>query len=540
MLARSVVLALCAFGALAAVVAGWRHGRELASLQALAREAGADADSETLMARIARESDARFARVITARALTYHVINVRTRGAGTADLQRADAALPKARALTHEVLKDQPASWQAAMLLGTGHYLEWSLKRDRRLYTAAATWEKPLDGAVARSGHPEPQRLLATVYLETWAALSPAKKDKARELLREVFRTDFRAFQALSPAWLETRGSLEEKLAVMPAEPRAWAELERFFAGRHDWRSLQAAFSRHSDALLEVFERRRLEAGERLALGDYYNGRALLLQNLVEAPRSRRFLPEVAASLELYPPGLHGLATTEALREWLEFLLELDRVDVRPLEPALMGRLLDAAGELPPEVGAHAALLAGDIYQAERYERLTDSFQLDGWGPYLVAKARWAIGRQDADTARNSLDLASIGWRRQLPYLVVRRELETSRLAGATLLGAPPVDTDLFRRVDWPASAWRTLEGRSMLELWAPRAARGFSLEIDEAPDYGTVIELLLDGQPLGLATVNTGDRLTLTLPISSRLHQLAIRPLVTAEVVPGALRLLD
>lgn len=525
-------------GAGASLLALWQHGATNHDLQQLVRAAGADQDAADLSHRITRQPDLQTSRLTAGRALVYHVLNIHAQQAAPDAKARAVSALPRARALMLEVLADQPNNWQAAMLLGTSYYLEWSLGRDRRLFTAAKAWEKPLSLAVDRSGHPEPQRLLATVYLEIWSALSPAKKEHARQLLQEVFRNDLRAFQALMPAWLATPGSLDEKLAIMPDEPAAWANLERVFGTAHNWRAVEKAYAKRMAALLAKFETRRLEASRRLELGDYYNGRALLLQNLVEAPHSRRFLPEIAASLELYPPGLHGLDTKQELRDWLGYLLELDRVDVRPLEPELMGRLLDAAGELPPEVGAHAALLAGDIYQAERYERLTESFQLDAWGPYLVAKARWAIGRQDMEAARQSLDFASIGWRRQLPYLAVRRQLTSQGVRDNLPFLPSGIDESLFERMEWPASAWQKEDNRPTLEFWAPRALRGFELEIDRAGDHGVAIELSLDGTPLAVTTIRQGERLRASARIPPGLHRLTLEPLAQVKIHPGQLRL--
>jgi hypothetical protein len=539
---RRALTLLCALGLIAALGQLWAERSELRGLQSFARESGAVDDGADLPARIAGESDSLHARLIAGRAAIYHVLNVHGRKAAAADRQRAEAALPRARQLLREVLAAQPSNWQAAMLLGTGHYLEWSLRRDRRLFTDSPVWERPLTLAVeAGQGHPEPKRLLATAYLEVWRALSPAKKEKARALLKEVFRDDFRAFQALSPTWLAIGGSQEETFAVIPPDPDAWTELERTYAGRRDWRSVMAAYEKRMAALAATFERRRREAEERIRLGDSYNGRALLLQNLVEAPTSRRFVPEVAASLASYPPGLHGVIATEKLREWLTFVLELDRVDVHPFEPALLPRLIDAAGDLPPEVGAHAALLAGDIYQAERFERLTESFQLDDWGPYLVAKARWALARQDVATARQALDLASIGWRRQLPYLELRQKVASSAPGGMGSPFAPvPLAPAVLERTEWMPAEWQMLRRRPVLELYAGRAARGLAIEIVEAPDYGTVVEISLDGMPVKLAIVHTGDVVRVGVQVERRLHQLDIRPLVTAEVVGGRVRLIE
>ncbi len=376
-------------------------------------------DDPASLARLRNESTPLRARLLASRLIVHRVI-----AAEPAARPQAAALLPTARELAAGVLASQPSDWQASMLLGTATYLEWSLAQDRRLFTEAARWEKPLENAIALAPtRLEPQRLLATAYLEVWYALSPAKKTAAKKILKGVFAGDQRAYRALLPAFIAAASSSAEIFEVIPAEPGAWADLERIYGERRSFGALAAAHEKRLAALEARLETRYQEAAERLRLGDFFNSRSLLLKNVVEAPPSARFAPHVAKALELYPPGLHGLASVKELRAWLTWLLELDRIDLHPLAPALVGRLLDAVGEIDPAVGAHAALVAGDPYQAERYARLSDVPQLEAWGPYLIARARQEIRERKLAEAREKLDMVYLGTQREAPYLLARLEL---------------------------------------------------------------------------------------------------------------------
>ena len=487
------------------------------------------------LARLRTETSPERARLSAARLVVHRVIS-----ASEAERPRAAALLPEVRELAREVLRRQPSDWQASMLLGTATYLEWSLARDRRLFTEAATWEKPLQHAIEQAPtRLEPKRLLATAYLEVWYALSPAKKKIAREVLREVFASDQRAYRALLPAFIESTPNYEEIFAVIPAEPEAWADLEKIYGERRAFGALAAAHERRLAALEARLAARYEEAAKRIAGGDFFRSRSLLLRNVIEAPPSLRFAPHVARALELYPPGLHGLASVDSLRGWLDWLLDLDRLGIHPIEPRLIGRLLDAVGEIDPPTGALGSLVAGDLYQAERYARLNEAPQLENWGPYLIARARREIADRKFAEAREKLDMVYLGTQRQAPYLLARLELAQG-LGDAGGIALARAELARRQKSEWSGLEWRNAGKRSRLELLPSRAARGLEIEIQEAPGWGSLIEVLLDGRSLGTPVVQNGQLLRLQTPIDARLHVLEIEPLVVAEIVPATVRLLD
>lgn len=508
-------------------------GRERRRLEQYLAQAGIH-EPESLT-RLRSESTVAGARITTARLVVHRVIS-----ATEAERPAAASLLPVAKELAAEVLRTQPGDWQAAMLLGTATYLDWSLARDRRLFTEAAAWEKPLRRAIELApSHLEPKRLLATAYLEVWYALSPAKKTLARDVLREVFQADQRAYRALLPAFVAVTPDFEEIFAVIPSEPNAWLDLERIYGERRAFGALAAARERRLTALEKRIEERYAEAAERIRLGDFFRSRSLLLKNVAEAPPSARFAPHVARALELYPPGLHGLSAGEPLRGWLDWLLDLDRLGLHPIEPKLVDRLLDAVGEIDPAIGAHAALVAGDLHQAERYSRLSDAPQVESWGPYLIGRALQEIDRGNYAEARQNLDMVYFGTQRQAPYLLARLKLAKA-LGDAGGISLAQAELARQQKREWSALDWRTVDKRRRLELLPARPARGLLIEIEETPNWGSVIEVLLDGRSVGTVVVQSGRSFRLDVPIEARLHLLEIEPLVVAAVIPATVRLVD
>lgn len=519
--------------AVVALVQHWRVDGEKQLLEQRLVQAGIG-EPESL-ARLQAEPTLAGARLLTARLVVHRVIS-----ATETERPAAAALLPLAKELAAEVLRAQPGDWQASMLLGTATYLEWSLTQNRRLFTEAAAWEKPLQHSIELApGHLEPKRLLATAYLEVWFALSPTKKTLARGVLREVFSADQRAYRALLPAFVAVTPDFEEIFDVIPSEPEAWQDVERIYSERRAFGALAAARERYLQALEARIEKRYAEAEERIGLGDFYRSRYLLLKNLAEAPPSARFAPHVARALELYPPGLHGLTAGEPLRGWLDWLLELDRLGLHPIEPRLVGRLLDAVGEIDPAKGAHAALVAGDLNQAERYSRLSEAPQVESWGPYLIARAHQEIDKGLFAEARQSLDMVYFGTQRQAPYLLARLKLAQA-LGDAGGINLARAELARQQKQEWEPLDWKFLGNRRRLELLPSRAARGLTIEIQDGPNWGSVIEVLLDGRSLKTAVVQNGHAFRLEVPIEARLHLLEIEPLMTANVVPGRVRLLD
>ncbi|MEM6796582.1 MAG: hypothetical protein AAF725_21605, partial [Acidobacteriota bacterium] len=382
------VAALAVIAALVSLLSTTSWARHRSELLSVLSDAGIeDAD---LIRRLERETTPHHAQLAAARSLIYKTLSVQHDG-DAEERRILVSQLPQAEDLARGVLESQPNSWQATMLLGTSVYLRWSLDRDTRLYTESSRWERPLQKAVAdAAGHPEPKRILATAYLEVWHALSPAKREDAKALIARVFSDDLRAFEALSPIWFDLGGmSLDESLEVVPRAPEAWAQVERAFAQAKRWQPYITAHRNRLDALEAKLEKQRDEGEKRLRLGAFVDSRSRLLRVVHQSPPSARFLPLVTSALELYPPGLHGLASTTHLEPWVDWSLELSRLGLDGLPADAMGLLLDAIvdDDFPPSKAALMALRADELYQAERHERLAQPLTLYVWAPYLIAKA---------------------------------------------------------------------------------------------------------------------------------------------------------
>ncbi|MEM9553882.1 MAG: hypothetical protein AAGC60_06470 [Acidobacteriota bacterium] len=535
---RFALVGLCLVATVAAALQiGRWHGHRSQLLQLL-DDAGVAAAHPTTAERLRREHQRSEASLITSRSLVYRVLSLHAVQASDEARRRAVERLGPARELARSVLRQRPGDWQAAMLLGTSTYLEHALARDRRLITEADAWRVPLAKAVRDGrGHPEPRRLLATAYLESWGSLSVSRRQEARELLAQVFDDDLRAFEALLPAWLAVAPSFDEAQAIVPDRPAAWRSLERELASRGDWRALRIAHDGYLTALQSTLEDDLAEARERLRLGDYFRSRSMFLRVVVAAPPSMRFLPLVEEALELYPPGLHGMSRTESLRSWLDWVLELDAVGVESMAPRALGHLLDALGDLEPPDAARAAMVAGDLYQAERFERLSDSLQLAQWAPYLTVKARNLVARGKVTEAARMLDTVPTFARGELSYAVAAVEVAqaSGNLAGAAS-ARQRLEEMAARR--WSPAAWRWARGRPVLELLPAESVDGLVVELPVVPVRGAVVDVRWDGASLGLVTVRRGTPLRLSLAVDASPHLLELRSVAGGEVTPGEVRL--
>ena len=530
----------CALGCLVSLATArdWAVRREEATLRLA--EAGVASRRPEAVERMRRESDPDRAGLSVARSLVYDALTRLGKEGRSPQLDAEVAAvLPQAASLARRALSQDPTSWQAPMLLGMSVYLERSLAQDRRLYTEAAAWEVPLTTAVERAkGHPEPRRLLATAYLETWHGLSPAKKKVTRDLLEQVFAQDIRAFEALLPTWLALRLPLDETFSVVPARASAWQVLTRGYAAESRWSAFVVAYDRYLTALESELVAQRDEAATRLRLGDFVRSRSQFLRVILQAPPSGRFLPVVSSVLETYPPGLHGLGATDLLQGWLEWSMELGLLGHEGLRPELLGRLLDAVGEIDPPRAGLAAVLAGDRYRADRYEKLARPLSPRTWAPYLVVKARTALAAGNSQEADEALSHVTLSYRRRPAY--VAAELAAARLAGSAPRRAEAEEAwDAVRAASWTALDWRWVRDRPMLELVATGPAVGVEVDIATAPDLGAVVEASWNGRHLRTAVVRQGDTLRLDVPVQVEdVHLLELRTIAGGSVAPGSCRL--
>lgn len=481
------------------------------------------------------------ARVAVARALIHGVVSLDTSMLGTDEARRRIDSLPRIEELARTSLGEQPADWQAQMILGTSIWLQRLYDRDPRLVTEYRDWEAPLLASVAGAEDQlEPRRVLASAYLEIWRHLSPEKKEQATALLTALFADDLRSYRMLLPSWLRVERDPERALAAVPPDPEAWKILRRLYADRKSWTSFILAHDRYQTALEHDLEERFAEAERRLRFGDFFRSREMFLRIVLDAPTERRFAELAAASLDAYPPGLHGLGSVGRLRGWIDWSLELADVGLRGLPPEALGKLVDTlSSELEPEVAAHAAMIAGDAYQAERFSKLVDTFRMASAAPFFIARARAELAAGKADRAAETLDLVQADARRGLAWATVRRDV--ARAVGDVL--AEATAEEQLTELEGPtygASAWRWRRNRPTLELVTRRPAQGLSLAVADASPDGAVIELLFDGRSISVRAVRKGDVLELRpLPVAIGSHLLEIRFLAGGQVVPGEVELL-
>lgn len=544
---------LAGLGLLVAVLAfagfrQWQASR--AELVSLLEEAGL----QEAVDRVRYERTPHHARVLVARALVYDVLDAtaaapleptgRTREGrlvtGSAEWEAAVGRLGAAAGLSRRVLASQPNNWQALLFLGASVYLERSIRRDRRLFTEPEAWEAPLRAALAEApGAGEPRRFLAAAYLELWQALSPSKREVARELIRETFAADAEAFQQLVPAWLEVAGGRREAFSLIPDTASAWRYLEQLYAGRRDWEVFSDVHERHLRALLVDLERSLADAERRLRLGELYHSRSLLLQVVARSPRDSRFAPLVARAFERYPPGLHGLGSTDLLAEWLRWALRLHGVGKDLLPPLVISRLAGAAGEVEPSEAALAALVGGELHHAERLERMTESLGVEAWGPYVVAKVHHLVAAGELAEATELLGVTDSKTEESLGYARVRLELAHARGALVEVAEAER-RLDEHRRRGWPATAWQAEGESAYLEVLPSGRAAGLAVALNRVRPNGTVVAFYWDGERIETHAVLADGEVELALPVHDGPHLLEVRMLAGERLFPGAVRLLD
>lgn len=540
---RAVAVALAATAlALAAVVVGQLLAWQAAQADLLLdlKDAGLADSRPELLHNVRYERSTEAARVAVARALVHQVLALDSSMLGTDEAGRRVEALPRIEELARRSLEDQPGDWQAQMILGTSIWLRRFYDRDPRLVTAYRDWEAPLLASVAGAEDQlEPRRVLVSAYLEIWRNLSPEKRRTATAMLSDLFADDLRSYRMLLPSWLHVERDPERALAVIPADPEAWTILRRLYADRKSWTSFILAHERLQSALERDLEARFAEAQQRLRFGDYFHSREMFLRIVLDAPTERRFASLAAESLEAYPPGLHGLRSVGRLRGWIDWSLELSEVGLRGLPPSALGKLVDTLGsELEPEVAAHAAMVAGDAYQAERFSKLVDTFRMASAAPFFIVRARAELAAGHDERAAETLELVQADARRGLAWATVRRDV--ARATGDVL--AEAAAEEQLAEMEGPtygASTWRWRRGRPTLDLVTRRPATGLRLVVADVPADGAVIDLHFDGRSVSLRAVRQGDQLLLSpLPVAVGSHLLEIRFLAGGQVVPGEVEL--
>ncbi len=350
--ALRATLALAGIGLAAVSVAqllSYRAGQR--DLEELARGTGVLAQDPGLLEAISREPDPWRARLRLARTLLASA-TAEPRPEPAVALRRLEVA----RDLASAVSLERPASWEAAMTRGASTYLEWSLLRDRRIFSRPEEWEGPLLRSLELApGRPEPARFLAAAYLDLWPALSRGKKESARQLLAGAL-SDRATFDALIEPWVRTAGSLEAAFSAMPAAPWAWERLQQIAARNADWPGYSAVRHRWYAALEAQMRRDLAEAEARLEGGDTERARLLFLA-LLQAPPRRRFLPLVEPALAQAPPGPANPTLAPAFQSWLDWSRDLCRWWRCPMAQPVLNRLAGLA---------HAAETSGEAEPARR------------------------------------------------------------------------------------------------------------------------------------------------------------------------------
>ncbi|HSL82061.1 MAG TPA: hypothetical protein VLF66_04750 [Thermoanaerobaculia bacterium] len=543
-LRAALLLAACALAA-ASVHRVTALAGERAALAETARELGVSGPG--LDTALRRAEDPERARIALARALVVAALEgypgdpEGSPGGGESAARRR--RLEEADRLARAVLARRPASWEAATLAGAATYLRWSLDRDPRLLQEYRTWEEPL--LLARRlapVKPDPERYLATAYLELWPALSDAKRELPGELAGEALR-DRATFGRLIGPWLEISGG---DLTPVPDAPWAWGAVQQALAGRRDWPGFCRAWEARRRGLLAETEARIGEAERMLRAGRLLEGRRALLEVVASAPTDRAFAAPVDRALLAAPHGPTRPALRPRFARWLTWSLDLALRGVRPLSPPALGRLratVTSDGDGDPEVLAAAGwtyLAADDLAGAERFETRAGVQWSSSWGPYRIEKARLLAARGASAQAREALSAVPLGWREHPAYQQTRHAVSA---AAGDRAGAAQARAALDARAAsrWPPVAWTWKAGRARLEPLVGTAGDGLSVAVAEAPAAGGAVGLSWDGEVLGCRPARGGETLELRLPIAPGLHLLELEPLASADgpVWPGAVEVL-
>jgi hypothetical protein len=374
-------------------------------------------------------------------------------------------------------------------------------------------------------------------YLEVWGVLGADKRRDVERLLAAGFE-DPGTFGRLIEPWLTVTGDLETALALVPPRPAAWEQLRRLFASRGDWAAYRRVTAGWQRVLRADVTARIDEADARLAAGDPVAARDLLLTAARQLPPDGQFADLFTRALRQLPAGPVGSEAAAAFAGWLDFALPLCVNGSCPLPPEVIGRLAGAAFDLPPPRAALAALAAGDLPRAERYERRADALFQEAWAPYLVLKARRLTERGDAAEAMAALRPVSLAWTSRPIYWLT--ELAAARGSDDGEAGGLAVERlAALRRSGWPSTAWQRDGGRAWVELLPSRPAPGLAVEL-RAPEGGAVVEARWDGAAVGTFEVSpVAPTLTLGLPVDTDLHRLELTTLAGAgEAAPGRVTL--
>lgn len=519
----------------------WTHHRD--SLTELLVDLGLEEFNQTALRRISRERASHQADLIAARAIVHQVMSpdLDERGFPIIGKDQRLAALDQAEALARQALRAESESWQASMLIGASIYLRRSLSADRRLITEAADWEDPLKKSVgAAASKTEPRRILAAAYLETWAYLSPEKKDLTRQLLTQVFQNDERALRRLVPLWLQLAEDEGEAMSVVPPTADAWQFVKFTYGQAKRWSSYARAQQGLFDALEVELAAQLDEAEQRARLGDEDTSRQLCLTVVQRAPRQLRFVPFVIRALEIFPPGLQNGRSNDGPAAWLRWAVDMDVVSINPLPPTVVdGLMAISGGGLEASVAAHAALLADNAYNVGRFEKQVAFKSNLEWAPFLVAKARRLVDLEVTDLAQESLDELDLASQNSYGAWQVRARIAEAQ-EDLDLLAQAQGEMKAHEDFRWTALDWDLRQDSPTLFLVAAAEGRGLRLEIVETAAQGDAVEVHLDGRLVALRSKISGQQYDLDVEITAGPHVLQVVSASRQKVIPGSVTLLQ
>jgi hypothetical protein len=229
--------------------------------------------------------------------------------------------------------------------------------------------------------------------------------------------------------------------------------------------------------------------------------------------------------------------TSQRLQPFLAQALDRCLMAGCELKPAALKRLSHFVREQEPQQEALAALFAGDLAGAARFERRTQGLGTEPWAPYLVTRARLLAARGKAEDARQALSLVSLSWQTRPLYWQAQADVAKAAEEPRALAEAQARLAALSHR-SWPAPAWTWRQGIARLEMLTEAPAAGLAVDLDRIPKTGAILELRLDGAGLGAVPVppaRAGMPLQLAVPLAPGLHVLEIVDAQQSQVVPGA-----
>lgn len=426
--------------------------------------------------------------------------------------------LNTAHQLAERAARDRPEDWQAQMIVGATTYLERSLRQDRTLFTASADWEEPLLRAIEQApSKQEPQRFLSMAYLEIWRMLSERKKELTRQMLREAFE-DRTTYERYIGPWLRVNSDLDEAFEILPLRPFVWRDLRARLRSAQDWRRYLIALERLDEAQRLELESWRVEAEERLRLGDLKRGRTLLIEVLGALPVDGRWAALFDGTLTELPPGPIHRVPAQNVASWLDWALDLCTFRECPLSDESLRRAAGLALDLPASRRAAALAASGNLSRAQALFDDAADPTTNEWSLYHLLRARRYVALDDASAAREALALVNSLPELRLGSVATRRQLGERR----------PADDATWQQPK---------EHRFALPLTLDVEADTLDLLLAELPPRGCPIDILVDGSSVARRLAHPSRprlRIRLEVPLTRGEHRLEVDSPAGCYLTPG------